>query len=242
MSGHSHWHSIRHQKGITDAKKSKVFSKISRIITLAAKEGGGNPNANAKLRLAIEQGKEANLPGDTIEKAIKRGTGEIEGAKYEEFSFEAYGPGGIALLIDGITDNKNRTLGEIKQILNQHNGKLVESGVRWLFDRKGSIILDLKMQIENLKNREQVELLAIEAGADDLLWKDDALEIYTTPENLESTKKSMEEKGVKIQSSAIGWKPKTEVEVDQKTKEAAENLFEALDENDAVQEIYSNIK
>jgi YebC/PmpR family DNA-binding regulatory protein len=183
MSGHSHWHSIKYKKGAADAKKSKAFSKISREITVAAREGGGDPSFNAKLRTAIEKAKDFDIPADNIERAIKRGIGELEGAKLEEVLFEAYGPGGIAIIIEGITDNKNRAISEIKQILNQNGGKLVgEGGARWMFERK-----------------------------------------VREPGSLE-------------------WVPKQEVELGEKDKELALKLFEALDESETVQEIYSNLK
>jgi len=178
MSGHSHWAGIKHKKSITDAKRGKIFSKISRLISMAAKEKGGDPETNPKLKLAIEKAREANMPKDNVEKAIKRGTGQLEGAKMEEVIYEAYGPAGLALIIEGITDNKNRTLAEIKHILNRFGGKLTEAGsVKYLFDRKGE-----------------------------------------------------------------DWQPKYPLEVDQKTKEQLEKLFEALDENEDIQEIYSNLK
>lgn len=250
MSGHSHAKTILHKKQITDAKRGKIFSKLAKTITIAAKEGGGNPDTNSKLRLTIDQAQSFNMPKENIERAIKKGAGELGGEKLEEFSFEAYGPGGIALLIEGITDNKNRTLGEIKQILNQHSGKLVESGVRWLFERKGSLILRITNLDElRMKSKEDLELAVIEAGADDIVWRDDTLEIYTQPENLESVKKNLEKKGlpagqagIKIESASIGWAAKEDVEVSEKDKESCGKLFEALDENDAVQEIYSNLK
>jgi YebC/PmpR family DNA-binding regulatory protein len=183
MSGHSHFSSIKHKKAITDAKRSKIFSKLSRLISIAAREKGGDPETNPQLRLAVDQAKSANMPSDNIERAIKKGTGDLEGEKLEGILFEAYGPGGLAIIIEGITDNKNRTLAEIKQILNQNGGKLVgEGGARWMFERK-----------------------------------------VKEPGSLE-------------------WVPKQEIELEEKDREAAERLFEALDENDSVQEIYSNLK
>ena len=183
MSGHSHWHSIKYAKGLTDKRKGLAFSKMAREITIAAREGGGDPNFNPKLKLAIEKAKSLNLPTDNMERAIKKGIGELEGVKLESVIFEAYGPGGIAIIIEGITDNKNRALGEIKQILNLNKGKLVgEGGAKWMFERK------------------------------------------------------IKEPG------SLGWVPKQEIEVSEKDKEAGQKLFEALDENDAVQEIYSNLK
>ncbi len=242
MSGHSHAKTIKHQKGIADAKKGKIFSKIAQLITIAAKDGG-EPATNPKLRIAIEQAKEANMPKENVERAIKKGTGELAGEKLEEVVFEGFGPGGIAIIVEGITDNKNRALGEIKQILNQGGGKLGgEGSVRWMFNRKGCIIVDLKMQNENLKNKEQLELAAIEAGAEDIFWHNDFLDIYTKPEGLEKVKSNLENKQIKIDSASLGWVEKETVEIGEKEKESCQKLFEALDENEAVQDIYSNLK
>ena len=178
MSGHSHSKTIKHRKDAVDAKRGKIFSKISRLINVAAKEKGGDPETNPKLKLAMEKAREANMPKDNVEKAIKRGTGQLEGVKMEEFNYEAYGPAGVALIIEGITDNKNRTLAEIKHTLSRFGGKLANSGsVKYLFDKKG----------------------------------DD-------------------------------WLAKYPLEIDLKTKERSEKLFEALDENEDIQEIYSNLK
>lgn len=243
MSGHSHWHSIKYQKSVADQKRGKVFSKLSREISVAAKEKGGNPENNPALKIAVDKAKKFNMPKDNIERAIKKGTGELEGAKLESVTFEAYGPGGIALIIEGITDNKNRTLAEIKQILSQSNGKLANEGsVRWLFERKGCLIVNPESQNEDLKNKEDLELKAIESGAEDIYWHDDLLGVYTKPEELEETKKNLEEAGIQIEAASLDWAAKEEIEMDEKTKEISEKLFETLDENDAVQEIYSNLK
>jgi len=220
-----------------------MFSKISQEISVAAKEGGGDPEFNPQLRLTIEKAKSVNMPTDNIERAIQRGIGKLEGVKLKEVLFEAYGPGGIAVIVEGITDNKNRTLGEIKQILNQNNGKLVgEGAVKWMFERKGCLVVDCKLQIEDLKNKEKLELISIEAGALDLYWHNDVLDVYTKIEDLEKVKKNLEEKGIKIDSSSLDWVAKEEIKLDEKQKEACQKLFEALDENEAVQEIYSNLK
>lgn len=243
MSGHSHWASIKHKKGAEDKKRGKIFSKISRQISLAAREKGVDPETNPSLRIAIEKAKEFNVPKDNIERAIKRGAGDLEGEKLEEVAFEAYGPGGIAIIIEGITDNKNRALGEVKQILAQNGGKLVAEGaVRWMFERKGCIIVNSKSQTLEPKTREELELLAIEAGAEDIYWHDDTLDIYTKTEDLEKVKKSLEEKGISVESSSLDLIAKEMVSLDEKQKEEAEKLFEALDESDSVQEIYSNLK
>lgn len=247
MSGHSHAKTIKHQKGLADAKRGAFFSKMAKELEIAAKDGG-DPIFNAKLRMAIERAKEGNMPTENIERAIERGTGELEGGKLEEVSFEAYGPGNAAIIIDGITDNKNRTLGEIKQILNQNGGKLVgEGAIRWMFERKGTIIINLKTPGThevgaNLKS-DELELAAIEAGADDVYWHDgDILDVYTKPEDLEKVRKNLEEKRIKLESVSLDWVPKENIEVDAASKEACEKLFEALDESDSVQEIYSNLK
>ncbi|PIP23938.1 MAG: YebC/PmpR family DNA-binding transcriptional regulator [Candidatus Nealsonbacteria bacterium CG_4_10_14_0_2_um_filter_38_17] len=242
MSGHSHARTIKHQKTITDQKRGQIFSKMARVISVAVKEGGPNPETNTKLKVAIEQAKGFNLPKENIERAIKQATGGEGGANLIEVVFEAYGPGGIAIIIEGITDNKNRTLGEVKQILNQHNGKMVNEGaIRWMFDRKGVIIINTTDQQPEIKN-DELELKAIEAGAEDLYWYDNLLDIYTKPEELEKTKKNLEEKNIKLDSVSLDWVAKEEVTVSDKTKEDCQKLFEALDENESVQDVYSNLK
>ncbi len=243
MSGHSHAKTVKHKKDLDAKKRGKAFSKMARLISVAVKEGGPNPEMNAKLRMAIDTAHSYNMPNDNIERAIKRSSGELPGEKLEEILFEAYGPGGIAFLIDGITDNKNRALGEIKKILNQYNGKLVgEGAIRWMFERKGCISVNLKGQEEKLQNKESLELVGIEAGAEDIGWRDDNLDIYVSVENLEKTKKALEEKGVKIESSNLEWKSKETIILEEKEGSSCLKLFEALDENDNVQDIYSNIK
>ncbi len=236
MSGHSHWSSIKHQKGREDAKRSKAFSKISRLISVAAREGGGDPEKNPKLRQALDKAKDFNMPKDNIERAVKRGTGEIEGGRLENVTYEAYGPGGIAVIIEGITDNKNRTLEEIKQILNQNKGKLADEGsVRWLFERKGVITIDPQE-----KDKEEIELSAIDSGAEDIYAVDNLIDIYTKPDELDKVKTNLEGKEIKIKSASLDWVPKEEIETEK--KEACQKLFEQLDENDSVQDIYSNLK
>lgn len=238
MSGHSHWATIKRGKEAEDKKRGKIFSKLAKMISIAAKDGLPDPVSNPKLRMAIEKAKEANMPKDNIERAIKKGTGDLEGEKLEEITFEAFGPGGIALIITGITDNKNRTLGEIKKILNEHNGKIAgEGSVKWLFERKGAMALN-----SGEIKKEDLEMKAIEAGAEDTYWNEDILEIYTKPEELDNVKKKLEEENVKAESPSLDWVAKEEIELDEKQKESANKLFEALDENDDVQDIYSNLK
>lgn len=238
MSGHSHFKTIKAHKEVADAKKGKIFSKMGRLISIAVKEGGGDPITNSKLRLAVEQAKKFNMPKENIERSIKKGTGELVGEKLEEVSFEGFGPGGIALIVEGITDNKNRTLGEIKTILNQNNGKLAgEGAVRWMFDKKGAITVNCSAE-----KKDELELLAIEIGAEDVFWHDNLLDIYTKPEDLEKIKKEIEEKQIKIETAVLEWVAKEEVEVSEKEKTSSQKLFEALDESDDVNDIYSNLK
>ena len=243
MSGHSHARTIRHAKELTDKKRGQMFSKMARVISIAVREGGPNPETNTKLKVAFEKAKASNMPKENIERAIKQAVGGVEGTNLEEVLLEAFGPGGIAIIIEGITDNKNRTLGEIKQILSQNGGKLASEGsVRWLFERKGCITINPNDQTPILNSREGLELKAIESGAEDIYWHQDLLDIYTKPEDLEKVKKNLEGKGIKIDSVSLDWVAKEETPLPEEEKTACQKLFEVLDENDAVQEIYSNMK
>ena len=242
MSGHSHWAGIKYKKQLADAQKGKVFSKLAREISISAREGR-DPDVNPKLRVAIEKAKKMKMPWENIERAIKKGAGEISGEKLEEVLFEAYGSGGIAILIEGITDNKNRALNEVRQILEKNKGKLVsEGGVKWMFERKGCITINFKSQIPNPKSKEELEMAAIEAGAEDFYWHGEVLDLYTKVGDLERVKKNLEERGIKIESSSLDWVAKEMLEVGEKEREELEKLFEALDESEAVQEIYSNLR
>lgn len=237
MSGHSHFKTVKATKDANDAKKGKIFSKLGRVITVAVRERGPDITTNVQLKAAIEKAKEFNMPKENIERAIKKGTGELAGENLEGFSFEGFGPGGIAVIIEGITDNKNRTIGEIKNILGKYDGKMAgEGAVKWMFDRKGLIVID-----PTGKPREELELLAIEAGAEDIKQQDDLFYIYTKPEDLEKIKKILEESRLKIESAGLDWVAKEEIASDDKGKENAQKLFEELDGNDAVQDIYSNL-
>ena len=240
MSGHSKWSKVKHKKALKDPKRGKIFSKMSKIITITAKEKGGDPNTNPALRMAIEKAKSVNMPKENIERAIKRGTGELKGATLEEFTYEAYGPAGVAMIIEGITDNKNRTLSEIKHILNTCGGKLAETGsLDWLFEKKGSLeILNIKNQIPNLSN---FELKIIEAGAEDIKQNNEAITIYTKPENLSRIKNIIENENIQIDSYIIDWVPKNEVQVTDEDKKRLKELFNALNEQDEVEEIFSNL-
>jgi YebC/PmpR family DNA-binding regulatory protein len=244
MSGHSHAKTIKHQKNLTDQKRGQLFSKMARVIYVAVKEGGPNPETNSRLQAIIADAKGQNMPKENIDRAIQNASGSGAGENLEEVSYEAYGPGGIALIIEGITDNKNKALSEVKQALAQNGGKFVgEGAVKWMFERKGCISIDLSAQQENLQNKENLEMLAIESGAEDMRWiEDNTLDIYTKIENLEKIKQSLEKQGLKIESASPDWVAKEEVAVSEKEKEGCQKLFDALDESDSVQNTYSNLK
>jgi YebC/PmpR family DNA-binding regulatory protein len=243
MSGHSHAKNIAHQKAATDQKKGQVFSKMVRLITIAVKEAGSNPETNSKLEVAIQRAKYFKMPNDNIERAIKQASGGTEGKELNEFAFEAYGPSGTALIIEGITDNKNRTLGEIKQLLSQYGGKMAQEGsVRWLFEKKGVLVVNLSEQTEVWQNKENLEMKAIEAGADDADWQNDILEVTTSPESLQSAKAFLEKEGIKVSSSSADWLAKDPILLEESDRNLALKLLEAVDENDDVQDVYSNLK
>lgn len=241
MSGHSHAKTVKRVKDANDAAKGKIFSKLARVIVLAAKEGG-NSEFNAKLKGAIDEAKKFNMPKDNIERAIKKGTGELEGEKLETILVEILGPSGVGVLVEGITDNKNRSMAEIKQICQKRNCKIANEGaVKWQFNQAG--ILETSAIEKNRK--EEAEMLAIEAGVLDLVWQKDEgknyLEITTKPEELASVRKAIEERGLTIESANLGWSAKEKIEVMGNDKETLEKLFDDLDESDSVQAIYSNL-
>ncbi len=243
MSGHSHWQTIKRAKEVEDKKRAQVFSKFSRLISLAVKEKGKNIETNPNLRMIIEKAKKNNMPKESIEKAIKKGAGEIQISNLKSFLVEAYGPGGIAIIIQGSTDNKNRALSEIKQILSQNNGKLVDEGsIKWMFDKKGIIKIDFKSQNLNFKNKEEMELAIIEAGAEDIHWDNSLLNVYVKHTELEEIKQKLKAQNIKIESASLNWIAKELIEVNEKDKIALQKLFEALNNNNNVQKIYSNFK
>jgi YebC/PmpR family DNA-binding regulatory protein len=240
MSGHNKWSQIKHKKAITDAKKGNLFSKLSNLISVLARQKGGDPDKNPQLRLTIEKARSFNMPNENIERAVKKGLGELEGVRIEELTIEAYGPAGTALIIEALTDNRNRTVSEIKYLLGQHNGKMAEAGsVLWLFERKGAIVINSSLADTN---KENLELLTIDCGAQDLRWQtQELLEIYTKAEDLEKVKKALEAKNIRPESVSLDWIAKNEVKTeDPKTKESLQKLLEALDEHQDVHEIYSN--
>lgn len=242
MSGHSHWAGIKHKKGLADAQRSANFSKLAREISVEAKSGD-NPEMNSKLKAVIEKAKGFNMPRENIERAILRGAGKLPGAVLEEFSVEAYGPNGIAIIAEGITDNKNRALSESRIILNKNNGKLVNEGaIRWMFDNKGYIVVDTKSQPPEHQSKEDLEMAAIEAGAENTSWDEDILEIFTKKEELDQVKKNIEAKGIKTEESSLGWFAKEEVAADEKTMAANQKLLEDLEASDDISRAYSNLK
>lgn len=239
MSGHNKWSQIKHQKALTDAKKGKVFSKMVRLISVATRAKGKDPEANPNLRTLIDKARSINMPIENIERAIAKGAGELEGSQIDEFIIEAYGPGGSALLIEGTTDNNNRSISELKFLLSEHNGKLANPGsVLWLFERYGLIIIKASPT-----KKDELELIAIDSGAQDIKWPDEeTMEIYTKPEELEKVKKVLTEKNLKVDDSSLIWVPKNEAQIeDQKAKEQLEKLFETLNDNEDVNEVYTNV-
>lgn len=241
MAGHSHWHSIKYQKSREDLKRGQIFSKLSRLITVAAREGT-DPEFNPKLRQAIEEAKRADMPKQNIEKAIARANSKDQEKELKEVSYEVIGPGGVGLILEGITDNNNRTISEIKQLLKKHNAKLGGEGtVKYLFERKGIILIEGP---KDPKKREQLELQAIEVGAENLKWRsfdnEDFLEVITKKDELYEIKQKLEEFGAKIESAVLGWVPKNEIDISEQDQSKLKALLEQLDNHEDIQEIYSN--
>jgi len=237
MSGHSKWAGIKHKKAIIDAKRGKIFTKIAREIAIAAKTGGGVPEHNARLRKAIELGKEANMPVDNIKRAIQRGTGEIPGVMYEELSYEGYGPGGCAIIIELTTDNKNRTASDIRKVFSSHGGNMGETGcVGWMFTTKGYIAVE-----KSAASEEKVMTAALDSGADDFRSEDaDVYEILTKPEDYDKVKKAIEAAGIAIASSEVSPQPQTYISLSGKEAEQMLALMDDLESHDDVKNVYSN--
>jgi YebC/PmpR family DNA-binding regulatory protein len=236
MSGHSKWHSIKHKKGALDAKRGKLFTKFIKEITVAARTGGGDPDANARLRKAISDAKAGNMPNDTIDRAIRRGTGEEEGVHYEEITYEGYGPGGVALLIQSMTDNRNRTVAEIRHIFSKNGGNLGESGsVGWMFDKKGYLVVS-----KTAKPEEELFDIVIEAGADDLRDDEDNFEIITSPENFESVSAALKSAGIETQVAEVEMVPQNYIKLEGGDARQMLKLMEALEDHDDVQKVSAN--
>jgi YebC/PmpR family DNA-binding regulatory protein len=236
MSGHSKWHSIKHKKGAADAKRGKVFTRLAREIAVAARDGGGDPDMNARLRKAVSDGKAANMPNDNIDRAIKRGTGELEGISYDEITYEAYGPGGIAILIETMTDNRNRTVAELRHLLSKNNGNLGEAGsVAWMFDRKGYFVV-----AKDQKTEDELFEIVIEGGAEDLTDDEENFEIFTDQEVFENVKNALEKAGVETQVAEISMIPQNFVKLEGHDAEQMLKLYDAIDDHDDVQNVYAN--
>ena len=238
MSGHSKWAGIKHKKAVVDAKRGKVFSRISKELSVAARLGGGSPDMNPRLRLAMEKAREANMPSENVKRAIQKGTGELPGATYEETTYEGYGPGGVAILLEIMTDNKNRTVGEIRHILTKQGGNMGEAGcVAWMFDKKGYILVDKKIIDEDTLMSE-----ALDAGADDFRNDpdEDSYEITTAPEDLNTVKDFLTEKNIALNLAEVTQIPQNYVKLEGKDAQKMLKLMEALEDHDDVQNVYAN--
>jgi len=236
MSGHSKWATIKRKKAVTDARRGKMFTQIIKEITVAAKLGGGNPDGNPRLRFAIDKAKESNMPADNIKRAIMKGTGELPGTVYEDVMYEAYGAGGVALMVEAVTDNKTRTVSEIRHILERHHGKMASSGaVSFQFHKKGIIAIPTSTISED-----DLTSIVLEAGADDMKTEHEVHTIITAPESFEAVKKALDAKGIKSESAEIQMVAENTVKVEGKDAENVIKLMEALEEHDDVQKVHAN--
>jgi YebC/PmpR family DNA-binding regulatory protein len=236
MSGHSKWSTIKHKKGAADAKRGKIFTKLIKEITVAARMGGGDVDANPRLRTAVAGAKAQNMPQDNIQRAIKKGTGDLEGVNYEEITYEGYGPGGAAILIESMTDNKNRTVGEVRAILGKNGGNMGESGcVGYMFEKKGLIIVP-----GDAMDEDALMELALDAGADDLQSVEGHFEIITAKENFNAVHTTLEEKAIPMEAAELTAIPSNTVPVDEKNGKALLRLMDLLEDHDDVQKVYSN--
>jgi YebC/PmpR family DNA-binding regulatory protein len=237
MSGHSKWHTIKHKKGALDAKRGKIFTKLIKEITVAARTGGsGDVDSNARLRKAVTDAKAQNMPNDTIDRAIKRGTGELEGVNYEEITYEGYGVGGVAVMVETMTDNRNRTVAELRHLFSKNGGNLGENGsVAWMFDKKGLIIVD-----KEAKSEDELFEIAIEAGADDMQDEGEVFEIYTAPENFDAVLDAVKAAGIEPQASEVSLIPQNYIKLEGADAKQMLKLYDAIDDNDDVQKVYAN--
>ncbi|HPG39544.1 MAG TPA: YebC/PmpR family DNA-binding transcriptional regulator [bacterium] len=236
MSGHSKWSTIKRKKGKADAERGRLFTRLIKEITIAARHGGGDENANPRLRSAVQAAKTANMPLANVEKAIKRGTGELPGVVYEELTYEGYGPGGIAVYVEALTDNKNRTVAEMRHMFSKYGGSLGESGsVGWMFTKKGVIMIDATGVSED-----DIMMAALDAGADDMKKEDDMFRIVTEPAKFEIVKKALTDAKFKIDSAEISMEPSNTIKVEGKAAESVLKLMDLLEEHEDVQNVYSN--
>jgi YebC/PmpR family DNA-binding regulatory protein len=236
MSGHSKWHTIKHKKGAADAKRGKIFTRIIKELTVAARAGGGDPDANPRLRTVIAEAKAVNMPADNIKRAIQRGTGELPGVSYEEVNYEGYGPGGAALIIEVLTDNRNRTVGEIRHLLSKHGGNLGETNsVAWMFDKKGYIV------VEKAKADEETLMAAtLDAGADDLRDDEDNWEVMSPPDSFQQVLDAIKALGIEPGAAEIAMLPQNYVKLEGKTAQQMIKLIEVLEEHDDTKKVWSN--
>lgn len=237
MSGHSKWSTIKRKKGAVDAKRGRIFTRLIKEITVAARMGGGDPDGNPRLRAAIASAKTENMPKDNIERAIKKGTGELEGAVYEEITYEGYGPGGVAILVDCMTDNKNRTVADIRHFFSKNGGNLGESGcVSWMFDKKGTIVID-----KEAIDEEELMDKALEAGAEDVVEEDNVFQVETSPDDFEAVREALEADGLEFIEASVAMVPQNTVDItDEKTARQILKLLESLEDHDDVQNVYAN--
>ena len=237
MSGHSKWSTIKRKKGAEDARRGKLFTRLARDIMLAARDGGGDPASNPTLRTAVEKARGANMPKDNIERAIKKGTGELEGGNLEEITYEAYGPHGIPILIQCLTDNRNRTLADVRKVFNRQGGNMAEAGaVSWMFDTKGYITIE-----PNDQDTDEIFMIAVEAGADDVEISDEAIEIYTGPTDLHAVSSALSDAGLSLTEAVLSQIPKNEIEIGQKETVQVMGIIESLEDLDDVQNVYSGL-
>ena len=236
MSGHSKWSSIKHKKAAVDAKRGKLFTRLMKEITVAAREGGGDPDVNPRLRTAVANAKSANMPNDTIERGILRGTGQLPGATYEEITYEGYGPQGVAIIVEVVTDNRNRSTSDLRFIFSKNGGNLGEKGcVAWMFDKKGLIIVD-----KDKADEDELMMIALEAGAEDMKSGEDSFEIVTAMEDFESVRDAIKEKEIEMDLAEISMIPQTTVKLDGNDALKLLKLMEGLEEHDDVQNVYAN--
>ncbi len=235
MAGHSKWANIKHRKGAQDAKRGKIFTKLIKEITISARIGGGDAGTNPRLRTAIDKAKGENMPKDTIERAIKKGTGDLDGVNYEEGTFEGYGPGGVAVIVEFMTDNRTRTVADVRHIFSKHNGSLGVSGsVAFLFDRKGLISFPTELEFDAIFEA------ALEAGAEDVKDEGDAYEVITAPADFIEVREALEAKGLKWETAEVTMLPQTMVQLEGKPAEQMLKMMEKLEDNDDVQNVYAN--
>ena len=236
MSGHSKWSTIKRKKGKADQERGKLFTRLIKEITVAARDGGGDPEGNPRLRTAIDNAKAGNMPTANIEKAIKRGTGELPGITYEEYTYEGYGPQGVAIMVETLTDNKNRTTAEIRHIMSKHNGHLGEVGcVAWMFDQKGTIVVD-----KGKTDEDTLMSAALEAGAEDVKDEGDFFEVVTAPSDLDKVRRTLAGKSIEFTSAELTREPQTVIKLEGKHAEQILKLMDALEDQDDTQKVYAN--